>query len=79
MGHRPLASEHMGGGYQGCVGGADYRWLAGWIRWCQPCKVLAPKLERLHKEVCGDVIPLYKLDVDAVPEVAVVRIDASKP
>lgn len=35
--------------------------------WCGPCKTLAPKLEMLCKE---QDIKLYKIDVDAFPDIA---------
>jgi thioredoxin 1 len=35
--------------------------------WCNPCKILAPKLEILCKE---NNIILYKIDVDEFPDIA---------
>ncbi|MFK7732211.1 MAG: thioredoxin [Pseudomonadales bacterium] len=35
-----------------------------WADWCGPCKMIAPTLETLGKEL-GDAITIAKLDVDA--------------
>ena len=37
--------------------------------WCGPCKMLAPKLEKVAEELVGKV-KLQKIDVDESPEVA---------
>lgn len=35
-----------------------------WAGWCQPCKMIAPSVEQLAKEMSGKVV-FGKLDVDA--------------
>lgn len=35
-----------------------------WADWCGPCKMIAPTLETLGKEL-GDAVTITKLDVDA--------------
>ncbi len=35
-----------------------------WAGWCQPCKMIAPSVEQLAKELSGKVV-FGKLDVDA--------------
>lgn len=37
--------------------------------WCGPCKLLAPTIDALATELEGEV-GVYKLDVDAAPDVA---------
>ena len=37
--------------------------------WCGPCKTIAPILEDLAKEYDGQIY-IYKVDVDAEPEIA---------
>ncbi|MFC3883620.1 thioredoxin [Bacillus songklensis] len=38
-----------------------------WAPWCGPCKMIAPVLEELDREV-GDQVKIIKLDVDENPE-----------
>ncbi|MBN1966167.1 MAG: thioredoxin [Anaerolineae bacterium] len=40
-----------------------------WADWCQPCKMVAPILEKLAKEFAGQ-IRVAKVDVDANPALA---------
>ena len=40
-----------------------------WAPWCEPCKQLAPALERAVSKA-GDKIKLVKMDIEAHPEVA---------
>ena len=40
-----------------------------WAEWCQPCKMVAPILEKLAKEFAGK-IRIAKIDVDANPQLA---------
>lgn len=40
-----------------------------WADWCQPCKMVAPILDKLAKEYAGKV-RIAKVDVDANPELA---------
>lgn len=40
-----------------------------WAEWCQPCKMVAPILEKLAKEFAGKV-RIAKIDVDANQELA---------
>lgn len=39
-----------------------------WSAWCQPCKMLAPKIEILDKEF--DDIDFISIDIDQVPSLA---------
>lgn len=40
-----------------------------WAPWCGPCKMIAPVLEELDKEI-GDSVKIAKLNVDDNPETA---------
>lgn len=40
-----------------------------WAEWCQPCKAIAPVLEKVAAEH-GDKVSVAKLDVDASPDLA---------
>lgn len=40
-----------------------------WAEWCQPCKAIAPILERVATEHSNKVL-VAKLDVDASPDLA---------
>ena len=40
-----------------------------WATWCGPCKMIAPVLEELDKEM-GDTVKVVKLDVDENQETA---------
>ena len=40
-----------------------------WATWCGPCKMIAPVLEELDKEM-GDQVKVVKLDVDENQETA---------
>ncbi len=40
-----------------------------WAEWCAPCHMIAPHLARLAEEYAGRLL-VYKLDVDAYPEIA---------
>jgi thioredoxin 2 len=46
-----------------------------WAAWCGPCRMLAPELEKLAKQMAGRAIVL-KVDTDANPDVSR-RYDAS--
>lgn len=37
-----------------------------WATWCEPCKVMAPILAEINEEI----LPVYKVDVDAEMEIA---------
>lgn len=37
--------------------------------WCGPCKMLAPALEEVEREVAGRA-KVYKLDIDQSPDIA---------
>src|SRR5690625_4923474 len=40
-----------------------------WAPWCGPCKMIAPVLEELDKEI-GDTVKIAKLNVDDNPDTA---------
>lgn len=40
-----------------------------WAEWCQPCKAIAPILEKVAAEH-GERVSVAKLDVDASPDLA---------
>ena len=40
-----------------------------WAAWCGPCRMIAPTIEALAKELNGQVL-VGKLDVDANPQTA---------
>jgi thioredoxin 1 len=40
-----------------------------WAPWCGPCKMIAPVLEEIDKEI-GDQVKIAKLNVDDNPESA---------
>jgi thioredoxin len=39
-----------------------------WAPWCQPCRVVAPELEKLARKKRGQVL-VVKVDTQALPEV----------
>lgn len=40
-----------------------------WAEWCGPCRQLGPILETISDEM-GDMVKIYKMNVDDSPEVA---------
>ena len=38
--------------------------------WCGPCKVIAPKVEKLASESYNEKVAFYKIDVDDLQEVS---------
>ncbi|GGH06111.1 thioredoxin [Alsobacter metallidurans] len=40
-----------------------------WAEWCGPCRMIAPALEEISKEM-GDQVKIVKLNVDENPQVA---------
>ena len=42
-----------------------------WATWCGPCKMMAPVVEELAKEVTDNNVKIGKIDVDENPDLAV--------
>jgi len=40
-----------------------------WAEWCGPCKMIAPSLDEISKELAGKV-KIAKLNIDENPEIA---------
>ena len=47
-----------------CLNCDKYILLFFTASWCGPCKKIYPQLEELYKKLNGDLIDIYKLDVD---------------
>ena len=41
-----------------------------WATWCGPCRMISPIFEKLESNADSSKIEYYKVDVDAVPDVA---------
>ena len=46
-----------------------------WATWCEPCKAMAPILQKIHEET----IPVFKVDVDDEMELAKAQHIQSMP
>ena len=39
-----------------------------WAEWCGPCKQLGPTIDEISKERDGEILKIYKLNIDENPE-----------